>query len=155
MLLENPATYVRFSQSTIPEAEFLATVSARTGCRLLLDVNNVYVSAVNHEFDAFAYLADFPVEAVAEIHLAGFAESEDAMGQRLLIDDHGSSVRQAVWNLYAFALGRLGPATTLIEWDNDLPDWQTLHAEAGRADLAQWNIGRRHALGNADAAVDR
>jgi uncharacterized protein (UPF0276 family) len=77
------------------------------------------------------------------------------MGQRLLIDDHGSSVRQAVWNLYTFALGRLGPMPTLIEWDNDLPDWQRLHAEAGRADLAQWSIGRQHAPETADAAVAR
>jgi uncharacterized protein (UPF0276 family) len=155
MLLENPATYVSFAHSTIPETEFLAAVAARTGCGLLLDVNNVYVSAVNHEFDPYAYLGAFPAAAVAEIHLAGLAESEDSAGRRLLIDDHGSSVRQAVWDLYAFAVGRVGPVPTLVEWDNDLPDWNTLHAEAGRADLVQWHATHLHTPGATDAAVTR
>lgn len=155
MLLENPATYVSFLHSTIPETEFLAAVAARTGCGLLLDVNNVYVSAVNHDFDAYAYLGAFPAAAVAEIHLAGFAENEDSAGRRLLIDDHGSSVRQAVWDLYAFAVGRVGPVPTLVEWDNDVPDWTTLHAEAGRADLVRWHVTDLHTPGATDAAVTR
>lgn len=153
MLLENPATYVRFARSTIAETEFLAAIAARTGCGLLLDVNNVYVSSVNHEFDPYAYLGAFPVAAVAEIHLAGFAEREDSAHRRLLIDDHGSTVRQAVWDLYSFAAGRIGPAPTLIEWDNALPDWSTLHAEAGRADLVQWQATQLLAPGAADAVM--
>lgn len=156
MLLENPATYVRFAQSTIPEVEFLATIAARTGCGLLLDVNNVYVSAVNHAFDPFAYLEAFPIEAVNEIHLAGFAESEDDAKRPLLIDNHGSAVREAVWTLYAHALGRLGPVPTLIEWDNDVPEWPTLLAEADRADHALLHAApRRGSLHASDAAVIR
>lgn len=134
MLLENPATYVSFAQSTIPEVDFLAAVARRSGCGLLLDVNNVHVSAVNHGFDASFYLAAFPVEAVGEIHLAGFADSADDEGHRLLIDNHGSAVREIVWKLYAQALGLIGPVPTLIEWDNDVPSWPTLLAEADRAD---------------------
>jgi hypothetical protein len=153
MLLENPATYVRFARSTIPETEFLATIAARTGCGLLLDVNNVYVSSVNHEFDPYAYLGAFPAEAVGEIHLAGFAEREDSARRRLLIDDHGSNVRQAVWDLYAFAAGRLGSVPTLVEWDNAVPDWNTLHAEAGRADLVRWQATQLLAPGTTHAAV--
>jgi uncharacterized protein (UPF0276 family) len=156
MLLENPATYVRFVQSTIPEVEFLAAIAARTGCGLLLDVNNVYVSAVNHDFDPFAYLAAFPVEAVAEVHLAGFAESEDDAGHPLLIDNHGSAVREAVWTLYAHALERLGPVPTLIEWDNDVPAWPTLLAEADLADRALLHAApRRHSLPASDVALAR
>jgi uncharacterized protein (UPF0276 family) len=153
MLLENPATYVRFARSTIPETEFLAAIAARTGCGLLLDVNNVYVSSVNHEFDPTAYLGAFPAAAVAEIHLAGFAEREDSANRRLLIDDHGSTVRQAVWDLYAFVAGRLGSVPTLIEWDNALPDWNTLHAEAGRADLVQRQATQLLAPGATDAVM--
>lgn len=155
MLLENPATYVAFMHSTMRETEFLAAVAARTGCGLLLDVNNVYVSAVNHQFDPFAYLAAFPVKAVGEVHLAGFAESQDGAGRRLLIDDHGSTVREAVWKLYAFALKRLGPAPTVIEWDNEVPDWPALHTEAGRADLALWLAANQHAPDAINAAVAR
>ena len=153
MLLENPATYVSFACSTIPETEFLAAIASRTGCGLLLDVNNVYVSSVNHGFDPYAYLGTLPAAAVAEIHLAGFAEREDSANRRLLIDDHGSTVRQAVWDLYAFAAGRFGSVPTLIEWDNALPDWSTLHAEAGRADLVRWQATHLTAPGAADAAV--
>ncbi|MEX1994731.1 MAG: DUF692 domain-containing protein [Steroidobacteraceae bacterium] len=155
MLLENPATYVSFLQSDIPETEFLAAIAARTGCGLLLDVNNVYVSAVNQGFDPLAYLVKFPVHAVGEVHLAGHAESHDDAGRRLLIDDHGSAVRQVVWKLYDFAIARLGPAPTLIEWDNELPDWQTLHAEAGRADLARWRAASPRTEDVADVAVAR
>ena len=129
MLLENPATYVRFAESEIPEAEFLAAIARRTGCGLLLDVNNVEVQAANHGFDADAYLRDFPLYAVEEIHLAGYA---DADGFR--IDAHDSPVRPRVWELYASVIARIGARPTLIEWDNDVPDWPTLQAEAARAD---------------------
>lgn len=158
MLLENPATYIRFAQSTIPEVEFLAAVAKRTGCGLLLDVNNVQVSACNHGYDPFAYLDAYleasPVAAVAEIHLAGFAESEDAAGRQLLIDDHGSPVRAAVWSLYAHALAHLGPVPTLIEWDTDVPAWPILFAEAERAEDRLRNAARqRSVVETADAAL--
>lgn len=135
VLLENPATYVRFAHTTIPETEFLAAVAARTGCGLLLDVNNVHVCAVNHDFDPIAFLEALPVGPVEQMHLAGFAEDCDDAGHRLLIDDHGSAVDGAVWALYAHALRRFGPLPTLIEWDNALPAWPVLLAEAERAEL--------------------
>ena len=115
------------------ETEFLAEMTRRTGCGLLLDVNNVFVSAANHGFDPFAYLAGFPLDAVGEIHLAGYADDEDDSGLPLLIDAHDSPVREAVWTLYAHAIRLIGPKPTLVEWDNDLPDWPALHAEAERA----------------------
>jgi uncharacterized protein len=134
MLLENPATYVEFAASTMAEADFIAEVVRRTGCGLLLDVNNVYVSCVNHARDPHAYIDALPLQAVGEIHLAGFAEETDAAGDRLLIDDHGAPVADAVWALYAHVLGKVGPVATLIEWDNQVPDYATLCAQAQRAD---------------------
>ncbi|WP_431299082.1 MNIO family bufferin maturase [Tabrizicola sp. BL-A-41-H6] len=132
MLLENPSTYVLFDQSTIPETEFLADVVRRTGCGLLLDVNNVFVTATNHRTNPLAYLAAFPIEAVGEIHLGGHAEEELPSGP-LLIDAHGTPVADPVWALYAAVLARTGPVPTLIEWDNDVPPWPDLMAEAMRA----------------------
>ena len=150
MLLENPSTYVQFSDSAIAETEFLAEVARRTGCGLLLDVNNVYVSATNHGFDPFAYLAAFPLRHVGEIHLAGYADATDDQGAPLLIDAHNSPVRAAVWALYRETIGRLGPTPTLIEWDNDVPQWLVLAAEARRADAAMARSanakGLRHAV---------
>jgi uncharacterized protein len=134
ILLENPSTYVVFAESTFAETDFLREIARRTGCDLLLDVNNVFVSAANHGFDPNRYLADFPLSAVGEIHLAGFAEDSDDAGLPLLIDAHNSPVRDAVWSLYADAIRRLGATPTLIEWDNDLPDWPTLLGEARRAE---------------------
>lgn len=134
MLLENPSTYLLFSESTIDEIDFLAAVASRTGCGLLLDVNNVMVSAVNHRLDPVAYIDRFPIERVGEIHLAGYDETLDGAGDRLLIDAHGSAVRTDVVELYRHTLSRSGPLPTLIEWDNDVPDFATLHAEAVRAD---------------------
>ena len=134
MLLENPSTYVLFAQSTIPETDFLAEVVRRTGCGLLLDVNNVFVSATNHRTDARTYLADFPMQAVGEIHLGGHAEEELPSGP-LLIDAHGSPVADPVWALYAEVLAQAGPLPTLIEWDNDVPPWPDLLAEAQRAEV--------------------
>jgi uncharacterized protein (UPF0276 family) len=136
MLLENPSTYVVFAESEWAETDFLREIARRTGCGLLLDVNNVFVSAVNHGFDPDRYLADFPLEAVGEIHLAGYAEDADDAGLPLLIDAHNSPVRDAVWTLYASAIRRVGPRPTLIEWDNDLPAWRTLLDEARRAESA-------------------
>lgn len=134
MLLENPSTYLLFSESTIDEIDFLAAVASRTGCGLLLDVNNVMVSAVNHRLDPVAYIDRFPIERVGEIHLAGYDETIDGAGDRLLIDAHGSAVRADVVELFRHSLSRSGPLPTLIEWDNDVPDFATLHAEANRAD---------------------
>src|SRR5580700_10908659 len=113
MLLENPSTYVLFAESTIPETEFLAEIARRTGCGLLLDVNNVEVSATNHGFDPLAYLEEFPLEHVGEIHVAGYAEAEDDSGHRLLIDAHDSPVRPGVWALYEKVISRIGVQPTL------------------------------------------
>jgi uncharacterized protein len=147
MLLENPSTYVGFEASELDEAEFLRVVAARTGCGLLLDVNNVYVSAVNHGFDAAAYIDRFPIEFAGEIHLAGFAEDQDANAGRLLIDAHGAPVADAVWSLYRRTLARSGPVPTLIEWDNDVPDFATVVAEVSlaRAALVEQRDRRRAA----------
>ncbi len=132
MLLENPATYVLFEQSTLPETDFLAEVVKRTGCGLLLDVNNVFVSASNHRFDPRAYLEAFPMQAVGEIHLAGHA-TEDLPSGPLLIDAHCCPVAEPVWTLYAEVIARTGPRPSLIEWDNDVPALPVLLAEAARA----------------------
>lgn len=132
LLIENPSTYLQFRHSTIPEWEFLAQLAARTGCGLLCDVNNIYVSACNHGWDASAYLAALPPAAVGEIHLAGHALRE-IEGRTLRIDHHGSRVAPAVWTLYAEALGRFGAVPTLIEWDTDVPPLDVLIQEAARA----------------------
>ena len=134
MLLENPATYLEFSASSMDEAQFIQEVVRRTGCGLLLDLNNVYVSCVNHRRDPLAYLDALPLHAVAEIHLAGFAEDHDSAGDRLLIDDHGAPIDNAVWALYQHTLRRIGPMATLIERDNQLPAFAVLLAEAGQAE---------------------
>ncbi|MBA4790591.1 MAG: DUF692 domain-containing protein [Rhizobiales bacterium] len=145
MLLENPSTYLLFSESTIDEIDFLEAVAERTGCGLLLDVNNVMVSCTNHRLAPQTYIDRFPVERVGEIHLAGYDEASDEAGDRVLIDAHGSAVRTDVMALYAHTLARTGPVPTLIEWDNDVPDFATLHAEAMRADrLMAWESERRN-----------
>jgi uncharacterized protein (UPF0276 family) len=133
VLIENPSGYLRFTGSTIPEAEFLAAMVRRTGCGLLCDVNNLYVSARNLGFDPGAYLAALPPYAVGEIHLAGHA-TNDVDGRTLLIDDHGSPVAPPVWRLYEEALRRFGPIATLIEWDSAIPPLEILVGEARRAD---------------------
>jgi uncharacterized protein len=130
LLLENPSTYLQFAESAIPEVEFLKEISDRTGCGLLLDVNNVFVQAKNHGTDAFDYLDAFPLDKVAEIHLAGHAEQVDDAGAPLLIDAHGTPVAEPVWALYDDVIGRIGPVATLIEWDNDVPAWPVLRREA-------------------------
>jgi uncharacterized protein (UPF0276 family) len=138
LLVENVSSYVGFAQATIPEWEFVAAVARQTGCKLLLDVNNIYVNAVNHGFDPEAYLAAIPCDAVAEIHLAGF----DATGS-FLIDTHGARVAPAVWALYERASARFGPCPTLIEWDLDIPAFAVLQDEAA---IAQSILDRQHAL---------
>lgn len=133
LLLENPSSYIAFRQSTMSETDFISAVSRRTGCGLLLDINNVFVSATNHGFAARDYLADFPLSAVGEIHLAGHAEQVDDEGSRLLIDSHDGPVADAVWKLYEIVISRCGPIPTLIEWDGKIPDWPILREEAAAA----------------------
>ncbi len=134
MLLENPATYLAFAASTMDEASFIRRVVERTGCGLLLDVNNVFVSATNQGGDARAMLQAMPLDAVGEIHLAGHARQQDAGGATLLIDHHGAPVAEPVWNLYRLALALTGPVPTLLERDNDIPPLAVLLAEARQAD---------------------
>ena len=137
LLIENPSSYLRYRGSHIPEAEFMTEISCRTGCDILCDVNNIYVSAFNFGFDPIAYLQALPVEAIGEIHLAGHHAAE---GVDILIDDHGSRVAEPVWDLYAAALRRFGPVPTLIEWDSNLPVLDVLLEEARRAE----EVGHEH-----------
>lgn len=151
ILLENPSTYVAFEQTTMPEAEFISQIVQRTGCGLLLDLNNVFVSATNHGYSAMGYLADFPLEHVGEIHLAGHTEQEDDEGEPLLIDSHDGPVADAVWRLYEIVVRQCGPIPTLIEWDSEIPRWPVLKSEAEAAGriLDRYSndflIGHRHA----------
>ncbi|MBB3570770.1 DUF692 domain-containing protein [Rhizobium sp. BK491] len=145
MLLENPATYLLFEESTIEETEFLTEVAGRTGCGLLLDVNNVFVAATNHQMDARAYLERFPVQWVREIHLSGHSETIDDSGAPLLIDSHDTPVKDPVWALYAELIGRIGPVASLVEWDNDVPEWPVLRAEAEAADAILKRAAARRA----------
>ena len=133
LLVENPSTYLRFGREEIPEPEFLAELSRRTGCGLLLDVNNLFVCASNHEFDPLAWLDAFALDAVEEIHLAGHAV-DDADGWPLRVDDHGSPVIEEVWTLYREVIRRRGAVPTLIERDANLPPFEALLAEARQAD---------------------
>lgn len=134
ILIENPSTYLRFGMEQMAETTFLRELARRSGCGLLLDVNNVFVSAANHGFDPADYLADFPVEHVEEIHLAGHASIEAAGGESLLIDTHDRPVSEQVWALYQSLLSRIGPCPTLIEWDADVPTWTRLSDDVARAD---------------------
>jgi hypothetical protein len=130
--IENVSSYVRFADSTLSEWEFVAALARESGCALLLDVNNVYVSARNHGFDPAQYLRAVPAEAVAEIHLAG--HSIERHGAReLRVDTHGSRVCDEVWSLYRLALQRCGPVPTLIEWDTEVPALEVLLDEAATA----------------------
>src|SRR6266436_3259642 len=139
LLLENPSTYLIFPESTMSETSFIAQLVRRTGCGLLLDVSNVFVSATNHGFAARDYLADFPLAHVGEVHLAGHARQADDEGELLLIDSHDCPVADAVWKLFDVVISQRGPIPTLVEWDSDLPDWAGLKAEA---DAAQTIIDR-------------
>src|ERR1700721_3053151 len=151
LLLENPSTYVAFRESTMSETNFIRSVARRTGCGLLLDVNNVFVSATNHGFSALDYLSDFPLAGVGEIHLAGHAEQSDDEGELLLIDSHDGPVADAVWKLFEMVISRCGPVPTLVEWDSNIPDWPILKAEAAAAqkilDRCNSVADGRHAAG--------
>ena len=133
MLLENPSSYLAFDESTLEETEFLKEIATRTGCGLLLDVNNVFVSATNLDSDPVSYIDAFPLDLVGEIHLAGHDEDHDDHGKPLLIDSHGREVAEPVWTLFDHVIRKGGPKPSLIEWDNDVPDWPVLEAEAARA----------------------
>lgn len=141
MLLENPATYVEFADSTMDEASFLSEVVNRTGCGLLLDVNNVHVCSVNHHRDARAYVRALPLDQVEEIHLAGYASQQDSAGAPLLIDSHDAPVAQEVWDLYAYTLGLTGLVPTLLERDGNVPDLPILLAEANLAEQQLKAVG--------------
>lgn len=135
MQLENPSTYLEFESSTYSEPDFIAAIARRTGCGLLLDLNNVYVSCHNNRHDPLAYLAAYPLRAVQQIHLAGHTEERDGSHGALLIDDHGAPVADAVWALYAHTVATTGPVATLIEWDTRVPAYATLREEARRAEV--------------------
>lgn len=136
MLLENPSSYLAFDESTWSEPDFLAEITRRTGCGLLLDVNNVFVSATNLDFSPQEYIDTFALDRVGEIHLGGHDEDADEHGQPLLIDSHGREVVDPVWALLDYTLARSGPKPVLVEWDTDVPDWPVLEGEAARAAAA-------------------
>ena len=149
-VVENPASYLGFAGSTLTETDFLSELVTRTGCQLLCDVSNAFLSAANMGYDAYAYIDAFPAHAVAEIHLGGFTREADEAtpGGEILIDTHAGAIADSAWDLYAYALRRFGPRPTLIEWDNDLPSFSRLLAEAARADAVAtdtFNRARAHA----------
>lgn len=133
LLLENPSTYIAFEQSSMSEIDFISQVAQRTGCGLLLDLNNVFVSATNHQYSPQEYLASFPIQHVGELHLGGHAEDQDETLQTLLIDSHDREVCKDVWQLLKDVMSITGPLPTLIEWDNNVPQWPVLMDEASRA----------------------
>lgn len=128
LVIENPSSYYRFPADTMRESEFIAAMAAESGCRLLLDVNNVYVSAVNHDFDPHAYIAEIPADRIVQFHLAGHTNKGTH-----IIDTHDDRVMDAVWDLYRYAVRHTGGASTLIEWDAKIPSFEVLHAEALKA----------------------
>ena len=130
ILLENPSTYLAFEESNLAETDFIAELAKRSGCGLLLDVNNVHVSATNHGYDAKTYLAAFPMQHVEEIHLAGHSIRVDAHGMPLLVDSHDQPVAEPVWRLYRDVIARIGAIPTLIERDANIPSWDELFGEA-------------------------
>ncbi|MDH1932824.1 DUF692 domain-containing protein [Pseudomonas sp. GD03696] len=135
MLLENPSTYIWFKESTWCETDFIREIARRTGCGLLLDVNNVHVASTNQQWDAHAYISDFPLGHVQQIHLAGHSHQTDEKGRPLLIDSHDQSVNELVWKLFRQVIKRIGPVPTLIEWDSNIPAWSELQAEAVMAEV--------------------
>ncbi len=143
ILIENPTHYLRPNGSAEEEVAFLTTIAARTGCGLLVDVNNIQISAANVGYDAEAYIDALPVELIGEVHLAGYEEDEGA--EALLIDSHARPVQSDVWQLFRRLVARAGALPTLVEWDNDVPAWQVLYAEAQKAELCL----RAHATGHA------
>ena len=151
LLLENPSTYLQFEQSTMGETDFIAEIARRTGCGLLLDVNNVFVSSTNQQTSPLAYLDNFPLDHVGEIHLAGHATREDDEGETLLIDSHDRPVADPVWKLYEGVIEQCGAIPTLVEWDSELPAWPVLKAEADAAQAILDRHAARHLLGKRHA----
>jgi uncharacterized protein (UPF0276 family) len=147
MLLENPTTYLAFAESTYSETDFIAEVARRTGCGLLLDVNNVHVASTNQQWNPFDYIDSYPLAHVQEVHLAGFTREQDEMGRPLLIDTHNRPVDMQVWDLFGHAISRLGPVPTLIERDADVPSWRELLAEAQRAEAIMYAEAKHAAAG--------
>ena len=145
MLLENPSTYVAYAESDYDEVDFITEIARRTGCGLLLDVNNVYVASTNQQWDPIAYIDAFPLSQVKEIHLAGHARRTDDKGRPLLVDAHDRPVEDIVWHLYAHAVALNGRVPTLIEWDADVPAWPVLVAEAAQAEAIMASRGRKGA----------
>ena len=143
ILLENPSTYVAFSESEMSETDFIRELQRRAGCGLLLDVNNVFVSATNQHYSPEGYIDAFPLEHVGEIHLGGHATDTDDDGEPLLIDAHDREVADPVWTLYASVLAKTGRLPTLIEWDNDVPAWDLLAGDAARAEAVMSQVERR------------
>ena len=152
ILLENPSTYVVFPQSSMSETDFIRKLVRRTGCGLLLDVNNVFVSATNHGSSALSYLTNFPFEHVGEIHLAGHASQADDEGDLLLIDSHDGPVADAVWKLFEIVIVQCGPIPTLVEWDSAIPDWPILKAEAAAAQVILDHYSHMSVRGIANAS---
>ncbi|MCY0096568.1 DUF692 domain-containing protein [Hoeflea ulvae] len=152
ILIENPSTYVAFEQTTMSETDFIREIARKSGCGLLLDVNNVFVSATNHGWKPMHYMRDFPLELVEEIHLAGHAEDVDDEGDPLLIDAHDRPVADAVWKLYEIVISQAGAIPTLVEWDNDVPEWPVLRREAQLADAILARLGPASLLGSRHAA---
>jgi len=152
MLLENPSSYVSFEESTLSETDFIREVQKRTGCGLLLDVNNVVVAAANLGWDPFAYVRAFPLDQVEEIHLAGHKREADEHGDPLLIDTHDRPVGDEAWRLYRAVIELAGPIATLIEWDTDIPSWNALQDEAVRAESVMRTVDYSGASGAASAA---
>ncbi len=146
ILIENPSTYLVFAQSDWSEVDFMAEIAARSGCGLLFDVNNVFVSATNHGYSPRDYVLSYPLHLVREIHLAGHAGDSDDEGRPLLIDAHDRAVCGDVWELYRLVLSKTGPLPSLVEWDNDVPDWPVLMDEARRADAILGSNRERAAL---------
>ena len=134
ILLENPSTYIAFAQSTWSEVDFMAEISKRSGCGLLFDVNNVFISATNHGFSPQEYIRAYPLDKVQEIHLAGHERDADDANRPLLIDAHDREVCDDVWELYKLTLSLTGPIPSLVEWDAEIPEWPVLAAEAALAD---------------------
>ncbi|MGE0499630.1 MAG: DUF692 domain-containing protein [Rhizobiaceae bacterium] len=143
ILLENPSTYLAFAESTYSEIDFIAEIARRTGCGLLLDVNNVHVASTNQQWDPIRYIDEYPLTSVQEIHLAGYTPEADEKGRPLLIDTHDRPVDAVVWELYEHTIARLGPVPTLIEWDANVPAWPELKAEAERAEAIMFAAGRK------------
>ncbi|MFK7903116.1 MAG: DUF692 family multinuclear iron-containing protein [Nitratireductor sp.] len=134
ILIENPSTYIAFKESSWSELDFMSEIASRSGCGLLFDVNNVFISATNHGYKPRDYISNYPLHLVQEIHLAGHAEQVDDNNDPLLIDSHDSQVCDDVWDLYKLTLSKTGPVPSLVEWDNDIPTWELLQDEALKAD---------------------